>query len=99
MKWHACAGEGVGFVQNHSLSIVTLGAFLVIWMGAQAWSGHRAYNDDQRAHGEPTVSFGEYLTRADFGEATFETGSSSSADWRVRVVDGVAGPAGPHPTR
>ena len=39
----------MGFVQNHSLSIVTLGAFLVIWMGAQAWSGHRAYNDDQRA--------------------------------------------------
>jgi hypothetical protein len=33
------------FVRGHSLSIVTLSAFLTIWFGGQAWSGHRAYND------------------------------------------------------
>jgi hypothetical protein len=74
------------FVRDHSLSIVTLGAFLVIWMGGQAWSGHRAFNDDQRAHGEPTVGFGEYLTRADFGEATFENWESEFLQMGVYVL-------------
>jgi hypothetical protein len=74
------------FVRDHSLSIVTLGAFLVIWMGGQAWTGHRAFNDDQRAHGEPTVGFGEYLTRADFGEATFENWESEFLQMGVYVL-------------
>jgi len=74
------------FVRDHSLSIVTLGAFLVIWLGGQAWSGHRAYNDDQRAHGEPAVGFGEYLTRADFGEATFENWESEFLQMGVYVL-------------
>jgi hypothetical protein len=29
------------FFRDHSLSLVTLGAFLVIWLGGQAWAGHR----------------------------------------------------------
>jgi hypothetical protein len=64
------------FVRDHSLSIATIGAFLVIWLGGQAWAGHRTFNDDQRAHGEAPVSFGEYLTHAEFGEATFENWES-----------------------
>jgi hypothetical protein len=74
------------FVRDHSLSIVALGAFLVIWLGGQAWSGHRAFNDEQRAHGEPTVGFGEYLTRADFGEATFENWESEFLQMGVYVL-------------
>ena len=46
------------FVREHSLSIVTLGAFLVIWLGGQTWAGHRTFNEELVAHGEPTVSFG-----------------------------------------
>ena len=64
------------FVRDHSLSIVTLGAFVVIWLGGQAWAGHRAFNEEQVAHGEPTVSFPDYLTQAEFGEATFENWES-----------------------
>src|SRR5262245_6140896 len=64
------------FIRDHRLSIVALGAFLVIWLGGQAWAGHRAFNEEQRTHGEPPVSFGEYLTRADFGEATLENWQS-----------------------
>jgi Domain of unknown function (DUF6766) len=60
------------FVRDHSLSIVTLGGVPLHLAGRQAWAGHRAYNDDQRDHGEPAVGFVEYLSRADFGEATFE---------------------------
>ena len=51
----------MGFVQNHSLSIVTLGAFVVIWMGAQAWSGHRAYNDDQHDWEFELLQMGVYV--------------------------------------
>ncbi|MGH2393053.1 MAG: DUF6766 family protein, partial [Candidatus Limnocylindria bacterium] len=74
------------FIRDHSLSIVALGAFLVIWLGGQAWAGHRTFNEEQFAHGEPTVSFGEYLTRADFGEATFENWESEFLQMGVYVL-------------
>jgi hypothetical protein len=74
------------FVRDHSLSIVTLGMFLVIWLGGQVWAGHRTYNEEQRAHGEPTVSVAEYLTRAEFGEATFENWESEFLQMGVYVL-------------
>jgi hypothetical protein len=74
------------FVREHSLSIVTLTAFVVIWLGGQAWAGHRTYNEEQRSHGEPTVGFGEYLTTAHFGEATFENWESEFLQMGVYVL-------------
>lgn len=74
------------FIREHSLSIVTLGAFLVIWLGGQTWAGHRAYNEEQRSHGEPTVSLGEYITRAHFGEATFENWESEFLQMGIYVL-------------
>jgi hypothetical protein len=74
------------FVRDHSLAIVTLGMFLTIWLGGQVWAGHRTYNDEQRAHGEPTVSVAEYLTRAEFGEATFENWESEFLQMGVYVL-------------
>ena len=65
---------------------MTLGAFLVIWLGGQAWAGHRAYNDDQRDHGEPTVGFVEYLSQADVGGATFENWESEFLQMGVYVL-------------
>ncbi len=74
------------FIRDHSLSIVALGAFVLLWLGGQAWAGHRTFNEEQRAHGEPTVSFGEYLTRADFGEATFENWESEFLQMGLYVL-------------
>lgn len=74
------------FVREHSLSIVTLGVFLAIWLGGQTWSGHRTFNEEQRAHGEATVSFTEYLTQAHFGEATFENWESEFLQMGVYVL-------------
>jgi Domain of unknown function (DUF6766) len=74
------------FVRDHSLSIVAFGAFLVIWLGGQTWAGHRSFNEEQRAHGEATVSFSEYLTRAHFGEATFENWESEFLQMGVYVL-------------
>lgn len=73
-------------LRDNSLSIVTLGMFLVVWLGGQAWAGHRSYNDEQRAHGEPAVSMTEYLTRAEFGEATFENWESEFLQMGVYVL-------------
>ena len=73
------------FIRDHSLSITAFGAFLAIWLVGQAWAGHRTFNEEQRAHGEPTVSFAEYLTRADFGEATFENWESEFLQMGVYV--------------
>jgi hypothetical protein len=74
------------FLRDHSLSILTLSAFLVIWLGGQAWAGHRAFNEEQRAHGEPTLSLPAYLTRAEFGEATFENWESEFLQMGVYVL-------------
>jgi len=74
------------FVREHSLSIVTFGAFVVIWLGGQTWTGHRSFNEEQRAHGEPTVSFSEYLTQAHFGEATLENWESEFLQMGVYVL-------------
>ena len=74
------------FIRDHSLSIVALGVFLVIWLGGQAWSGHRSFNEERRANGEAPVSFAEYLTRADFGEATFENWESEFLQMGVYVL-------------
>jgi hypothetical protein len=74
------------FLREHSLSIVALTAFLVIWLAGQSWAGHRSYNEEQRSHGEPTVSFGEYLTSAHFGEATFENWESEFLQMGVYVL-------------
>jgi Domain of unknown function (DUF6766) len=74
------------FVREHSLSVVTLGVFLAIWLGGQTWAGHRAFNEEQRANGEPTVSFSEYLTEAHFGEATFENWESEFLQMGVYVL-------------
>jgi hypothetical protein len=64
------------FLRDNALSIVAVGLFLAVWMGGQSVAGMRAYNADQRDHGEASVSYGEYLTTAHFGEATFENWES-----------------------
>ena len=74
------------FVREHSLLLVAFGAFLVIWLGGQVWVGHRTFNEEQRAHGEPTVSLPEYLTRAEFGEATLENWESEFLQMGVYVL-------------
>jgi hypothetical protein len=74
------------FVREHSLALVALGAFLVLWLGGQVWAGHRTFNEEQRAHDEPTVSLGHYLTEAQFGEATFENWESEFLQMGVYVL-------------
>jgi hypothetical protein len=69
------AGRVRRFWHYHGLSIVLVALFLVC-MAGQTWSGWYAYNEDQRAHGEPAVTLFAYLGTGHFGEATFENWES-----------------------
>ena len=74
------------FLREHSLALVAFAVFVLIWLGGQVLTGHRTFNEEQRAHGEPTVSLPEYLTHAEFGEATFENWESEFLQMGVYVL-------------
>jgi len=63
------------FLKVNGLGLVVVAAFVLLWFG-QSIAGHRAYDSDQREHGETTVTYGHYLTTGHFREATFENWES-----------------------
>jgi len=63
------------FLRDNGLSIVMFGLFAVFLVG-QSMTGFSVYNDDQREHGESTISYPEYLQSGHFIEATFENWES-----------------------
>ena len=68
--------ESAGFFRRNGLSIVWLGLFFVAFLGGQTVFGHHEYNEDQREHGQPEVTFVEYLATPHFLEATMENWES-----------------------
>jgi hypothetical protein len=63
-------------LRENGLSIVWLGMFFVTLIFGQTVFGHREYNSDQREHGQPEVSYAEYLSTPHFLEATMENWES-----------------------
>ena len=63
------------FLRDTGLSLVMFGLFAV-FLVAQSITGFAVYNDEQREHGEETISFPEYLSSGHFIEATFENWES-----------------------
>jgi hypothetical protein len=61
--------------RENSLSIVMFG-FFIAFLAGQSIAGHRAYNQDQREHGEPVAGYVEYLGSGHFVEAVFENWES-----------------------
>jgi hypothetical protein len=59
------------FLFENGLSIAAFAFFAVSFAG-QIAAGHRVYNDDQRAHGQPGVGLVAYLRTGNFIEATSE---------------------------
>ncbi|MGN6187032.1 MAG: DUF6766 family protein [Thermoanaerobaculia bacterium] len=51
-----------------------------------ALSGWGTYNNDQREHGEPSVSLGEYLRSPEFGETIFENWESEFLQMGFYVI-------------
>jgi hypothetical protein len=59
----------------NSLLLVMSVIFFASWFG-QSVTGWRAYNDEQVQHGQPTVSWGRYLAKANFWERTLQNWQS-----------------------
>ena len=62
-------------LREHGLSITLLGLFFVIQVGLSL-VGQRQYNHEQADHGQPTVSYLEYVRGPAFLEATMENWES-----------------------
>ena len=62
-------------VRDQGLTLAMFGIFAVLLVG-QSVTGQHDYNQDQRDHGEATVSYPTYLTTGHFVEATFENWES-----------------------
>src|SRR5919107_3013131 len=63
------------FLRDNGLSLVMFGLF-ALFLFAQSVTGFAVYNDEQREHGEVTISYPEYLSSGHFIEATFENWES-----------------------
>jgi hypothetical protein len=63
------------FAWENGLSLVLIAIFLVTWVG-QSVAGMFDYNEDQRSHGQPAVSYLAYLRTGHFVEATAENWES-----------------------
>lgn len=64
------------FLHENGLSIVLFGLFFLVFLFGQFATGYQQYNNDQRDHGQPTVTYSEYLTGSHFLEATMENWES-----------------------
>ncbi len=73
------------FFHNNGLSIVLFGLFFFSFVG-QYLTGYKEYNDDQREHNKPTVSYVKYLGEGHFIEATFENWESEFLQMGMYVV-------------
>ena len=62
-------------LRDNGLSITLLGLFLIIQVGLSL-VGQRQYNHEQADHGQPAVSYFEYLRSPAFLEATMENWES-----------------------
>jgi hypothetical protein len=71
--------------RDNGLSLVMLALFVACWMG-QSVAGFLHYNEDQQEHGQPAVSYGEYLRNPEFMEATFENWESEFFQMGAFVV-------------
>ena len=70
---------------EHSLSLTMFGLF-VLFLWAQSVTGHRAYNEEQRDHGSPPISYAAYVGQGHFIEAVFENWESEFLQMSAFVV-------------
>ena len=72
-------------LHENSLSIIMLLLFALSLVG-QSVTGHHVHNQDQKEHGQQTISYADYLTSGHFVEATFENWESEFLQMGMYVV-------------
>ena len=73
------------FLRNNGLSLVLVAMFLVALAG-QSVVGHRQYNEEPVEHGQPAVTYFQYITGPEFLEATMENWESEFLQMGVYVM-------------
>ncbi len=73
------------WIRNNSLSLV-FGILFAAALFGQSVAGHRTFNDEQRAHGEPAVSYARYVVSSDFGEAVTENWQSEYLQFSLFIL-------------
>jgi hypothetical protein len=73
-RWARVRGWRLRVYEN-SLLLVMLVIFLLSWL-SQSLTAWRQFNEDQREHDEPLVSWGAYLLKPDFWERTLQNWQS-----------------------
>src|ERR671914_1650917 len=73
------------WIRNNSLSLV-FGILFAAALFGQSVAGHRTFNDEQRAHGEPAVSYARYVVSSDFGEAVMENWQSEYLQFSLFIL-------------
>ena len=74
------------FFRENALSLVLFFLFFGTFLLGQILAGYREDNSDRREHGQPAVSYGEYLRGDHFWEATTENWESEFLQMFVYVV-------------
>jgi hypothetical protein len=73
-------------LRENGLSIVLFTCFFITILLGQSLTGHKEYNSDQQEHGQPTISYGEYLGSGHFLEATMENWESEFLQMGLYVL-------------
>ncbi len=73
-------------LRDNGLSIALFSMFFLTFLVGQSWTGYRENNNDQRAHGQPAISYTEYLHSDHFLEATAENWESEFLQMFIFVV-------------
>ena len=73
------------FVNENSLTLVLMALFLLTMVG-QTLTGLADHNNDNKEHGQPTVSLREYLVSGHFAEATAENWESEFLQMAMFVL-------------
>jgi hypothetical protein len=71
--------------KNNNLSIVLFVLFALCLVG-HSYAGWLTYNDEQREHGEPEVTYTEFLKTSEFGETVFENWESEFLQMGFYVI-------------
>jgi hypothetical protein len=71
--------------KNNNLSIVIFVLFLLCLAG-HSYTGWKVYNDEQRQHDEPQVTYSEFLRTSEFGETVFENWESEFLQMGFYVI-------------
>jgi hypothetical protein len=74
-RWARFHGGFRRWLYSNSLLLVMITIFLLSWFG-QSVTGWTKFNDEQRQHDEPTVSWTGYLAKPDFWEDTLQNWQS-----------------------